>query len=119
MRYEDVAHLLPGIVDGTAHVDDATLAFVESDLRSQAELARYRRLLRGLADLRGSVIEPHPAALTATLDALDVVPGRRLLRRLSERKRLAGAALGTAVVTAGAAAVIVARSRRRVAVLAA
>ena len=47
MRYEDVAELLPGIVDGSIEVDAATMAFIESDLRCQAELARYRRLLRG------------------------------------------------------------------------
>ena len=49
MRYEDVADLIPGLVDGTAEVDDRTRAFIDSDLRCQAELARYRRLLRGLS----------------------------------------------------------------------
>jgi hypothetical protein len=118
MRYDDVAHLLPGFVDGTVAVDDDTRAFVESDLRCQAELARYRKLLRGLADLRDQHVSAHPAVLAATLGAVDEPAGRPFLRRISERKTLAGAALGTAVVTAGAAAVILARSRRRAAIAA-
>ena len=40
MRYEDVADLIPGLVDGTVEVDERTQAFIESDLRCQAELAR-------------------------------------------------------------------------------
>ena len=112
MRYEEVAHLLPGLVDGTVIADDDIRAFVESDLRCQAELARYRKLLRGLADLRDRHVSAHPTVLAATLSAVDEPAGRPLFRRIPERKTLAGAALGTAVVTAGAAVVILARSRR-------
>ena len=50
MRYDDVADLIPGLVDGTVVLDERTRAFIDSDLRCQAELARYRRLLRGLGD---------------------------------------------------------------------
>jgi hypothetical protein len=112
VRYEDVADLLPGLVDGTIDVDDATLAFVGSDLRCQAELVRYRKLLRDLATMRDRRAVPPAGSLEAALAALGG-PDRSVLRRLSGHKRLAGAALGTAVVTAGAAAVILARSRRR------
>ena len=55
MRYEDVADLIPGLADGTVEVDDRTREFIDSDLRCQAELARYRRLLRGLGALRTDV----------------------------------------------------------------
>ena len=48
VRFEDVADLLPGLVDGTIRVDERTQEFIESDLRCQAELARYRKLLRTL-----------------------------------------------------------------------
>jgi hypothetical protein len=118
MRYDDVAHLLPGLVDGSVAADAETLAFVESDLRCQAELVRYRRLLRSLATLRERRVEPPSASLHETLVALNDAHDRQFLRRIAERRKLAGAALGTAVVTAGAAAVILARSRRRAALAA-
>lgn len=113
MQYEDVADLLPGLVDGSAEVEDRALAFIESDLRCQAELVRYRRMLRGLRALRSSLVEPAPGALAGTLAALEELQERSLLRSVAGRRRLAGA-IGTAVVTAGAAtaAVLIARSRR-------
>jgi anti-sigma factor RsiW len=114
MRYEDVAHLLPGLVDGSEIVDERTRAFIATDLRCQAELARYSRILRGLRELREQYLEPHPGLLAQTLLALEEASERSLLRVIAERKRLAGV-VGTAVVTAGAAtaaAVIIARNRR-------
>jgi len=111
MRFEDVADLLPGIVDGTVTVDDATLAFIESDLRCQAELARYRKLLRT------RYFEPSPGLLAATLTALAEEGERRVVHSMITGRRLAyaGAALGTAVAAGAAAtAVVLARSRRRV-----
>lgn len=117
MRYEDVAELLPGLVDGTVMVDARTLAFIESDLRCQAELARYRRLLRTLGQLRTRYLEPSPGLLASTLNALAEESERQVAQSILTGRRLAyaGAALGGAAVAAGAAAtaVMVARSRRR------
>ena len=62
MRYDDVADLLPQLVDGPEGVEPEVLAFVESDLKSQAELARYRRLIRSLQLLRNQSVEPAPAS---------------------------------------------------------
>jgi hypothetical protein len=116
VRFEDVADLLPGIVDGSVKVDDATQAFIESDLRCQAELARYRKLLRTLEQLRTRYLEPSPGLLAATLASLAEEGERRVVHSMITGRRLAyaGAALGTAIA-AGAAttAVLLARSRRR------
>ncbi len=117
MRFEDVADLLPGLVDGTVRVDEATQAFIESDLRCQAELARYRKLLRTLEQLRTRYLEPSPGLLAATLTALAEEGERRVVHSIITGRRLAyaGAALGGAVAAgAAAAAVVLARSRRRV-----
>ena len=117
MRYEDVADLIPGLVDGTVEVDDRTRAFIDSDLRCQAELARYRRLLRGpgraahhLSGTRARAVSPRrstpwrPRASGGSPAA--ILSGRRVV--------VAGAALGGAAVAGAAtAAVIAARSRRR------
>jgi hypothetical protein len=116
VRYEDVADLLPGLVDGTVTVDDRTRSFIESDLRCQAELARYRKLLRGLGSLRTAYLEPAPGGLAQTLNALAAEGERRVARSILTGRRLvvAGAALGGAAVAGAAtAAVLAARSRRR------
>ena len=116
MRYEDVADLIPGLVDGTVEIDDRTRAFIDSDLRCQAELARYRRLLRGLSALRTTYLEPAPGGLAQTLNALAAEGERRVARSILTGRRMvvAGAALGGAAVAGAAtAAVIAARSRRR------
>ena len=117
MRFEDVAELLPGIVDGTVTVDDRTREFIESDLRCQAELARYRKLLRTLEQLRTRYFEPSPGLLAATLTALAEEGERRVVHSIITGKRLAvaGAAIaaiaGMAAAGAATAAII---ARRRV-----
>jgi len=102
MRFEDVADLLPGLVDGTVRVDEATQAFIESDLRCQAELARYRKLLRTLEQLRTRYLEPSPGLLAATLTALAEEGERRVVHSIITGKRLAyaGAAIGGARIMA-------------------
>jgi hypothetical protein len=114
MRYEDVAELLPRLLDGDESIDAATLAFIESDLRCQAELARYRKLLRTLQLLRTRYLEPSPGLLAQTLAALEEAGERRALRSVLTGRRIAyGAIGGAAVAGAAATAVLVARSRRR------
>ena len=52
MRCDEVTALLPALVDGEHASTSRSQRHVESCLRCQAELARYRRLLRTLALLR-------------------------------------------------------------------
>lgn len=116
MRYEDVADLLPGLADGTLDIDERTRAFIESDLRCQAELARYRRLIRSLGALRAAYLEPAPGSLAQTLNSLAVEGERRVARSILTGRRIAvaGAALGGAAIAGVAtAAVMTARTRRR------
>jgi len=116
VRCEDVARVLPGVIDGNAVVDLAVQRHVESCLRCQAEMARYRRMLRGLHLLRTRYLEPAPDLLAQTLAALEQVGEREARRALLGGRRLAYAsAIGGAAVAAGAAAavVLVHRSRRR------
>jgi hypothetical protein len=113
VRYEDVAELLPGIVDGSVTVDDRTREFIESDLRCQAELARYRKLLRALEQLRTRYFEPTPGLLAATLTALAEEGERRVVHSIITGRRLAyaGAALAGMAAAGATAAVILARRR--------
>jgi anti-sigma factor RsiW len=115
VRCDEVAALLPMLVDGSAPPNIAVENHVESCLRCQAELARYRRLLRTLQQLRVRYIEPTPGLLGETLALLEEAAERRAVRSILSGKRLAyaGAIGGTAVATAATAALLIARSRRR------
>jgi anti-sigma factor RsiW len=106
--------MLPETVEGTP-VDLAMQTHIESCLRCQAELARYRRMLRALQQLRTRFLEPSPSLLAQTLAALEEAGERHAVRSLLSGRRLAyaGAIGGTAVATAATAAVLIARSRRR------
>ena len=70
MLCEEVTALLPGLVDGDIEADAETARHIETCLRCQAELARYRRLLRTLSLLRTRYAEPTPGLLGETLAAL-------------------------------------------------
>jgi hypothetical protein len=109
VRYDDVADVLPRLVDDPEGVDPDVLEFVGSDLRSQAELARYRRLLRSLRLLRELRVEPAPGLLARTLAALDSAD--RPVRLLTGRRIAYAGAVGG--VAAGAAATAVVLVRRR------
>lgn len=115
MRCDDVARLLPEVVEAGAPVDLALGSHVETCLRCQAELARYRRMLRGLRALRTRYLEPSPTLLAQTLAALEEESERKAVRSLLSGRRLAyaGAIGGAAVAAAATTVVIVTRSRRR------
>lgn len=116
MRCDEVAVLLPELVDTPEVRHLGVERHVETCLRCQAELVRYRRLLRGLRALRVHYLEPAPGYIAQTLAALEEAGERIALRSLLTGRRLAyaGAIGGTAVAaTAATAAVLIARSRRK------
>jgi hypothetical protein len=116
MRCEDVARLLPAAVEQGAPVELAVQRHIESCLRCQAELARYRRMLRGLQLLRTRYLEPAPGLLAQTLAAIEQAGERQAMRSILSGRRLAYAgAIGGAAfaATAATAAMLVHRSRRR------
>lgn len=114
MQCDDVAALLPEIIDSDArHL--AVERHVETCLACQAELARYRKLLRAMQQLRSRTLEPGPGLLAQTLAALAEEGERKAIRSaLSGRKLAYAGAIGGTAVAAGAAtaAVLIARSRR-------
>ena len=114
MRCEEVARQLPQTVEGTP-VDLAMQTHIESCLRCQAELARYRRLLRTLSLLRTRYAEPVPGLLGDTLAAITDAAEHGARRTLLSGRRLAyaGAIGGSALAAGATAAVLIARSRKR------
>lgn len=113
---DEVAALLPEVVDTTEPVALPVQRHIESCLRCQAELARYRRMLRGLQLLRTQYFEPAPGLVTQTLANLTAAGEQRAIRSVLTKRRLAyaGAVVG-ALAAAGTttAAVLLARARRR------
>src|SRR5258706_11099519 len=115
MLCDEVTALLPALVDGDQNADPEAALHVETCLRCQAELARYRRLLRTLALLRTRYAEPTPGLLGETLAALTDAAEEGARRTLLSGRRLAyaGAIGGTAVAAGATAALLIARSRKR------
>jgi anti-sigma factor RsiW len=120
MRCDEIALLLPAIVDGEDRAALPVQHHVEECLRCQAELARYRRMLRGLQLLRTQFLEPAPGVLTQTLAAIGAASERRAIHSVLTGRRVAYmGAVGGAVAAAGATAtaMLVHRARRRASAL--
>ena len=77
VQCDDVARILPEAVDSGAAVELSVQRHIETCLRCQAELARYRKMLRGLQLLRTRYLEPAPGLLAQTLAAIEEAGERR------------------------------------------
>lgn len=114
MRCEEIAELLPQIVDGHEKPDAGIRHHVDSCLRCQAELVQYRRLLKSLHHLRTEVLEPAPGLLTGIFAHLEAAGERGAIRSLLTGRRAAYAGgIAVATLAAGAAGAIVLTSRGR------
>jgi len=115
MQCDDVARLLPEAVDRGAAVELSVQRHIETCLRCQAELARYRKMLRGLQLLRTRYLEPAPGLLAQTLAAIEEAGERQAVRSILSGRRLAyaGAIGGSALAAGATAAVLIVRSRKR------
>lgn len=109
----EVAEALPSILDGASEPVDGLVTHVGGCLRCQAELARYRRLLRLLNQLGAATVEPPPGAVADVLAAIEQAAQRRIVSSALSGHRLAYA--GAILVPAGAivAVGIAHRSRLR------
>lgn len=110
-----VAEALPRIVDGRRRGDRALARHAGQCLTCQAELARYRRMLRLLHQLRDQRAALPAGALQQLVSGMELRAGHHLaLAALVPRRRgpgLVGAALAAgALVVAGGAAVVGSRS---------
>jgi len=98
----EVAAALPGILDGASTAPAPLVGHVETCLGCQAELARYRKLVRLLHQLRSSEVEPPAGLVGEVLGALEEAANRRVIRSVLTGRRLM---YGGAVAAAGGAAV--------------
>jgi hypothetical protein len=110
VRCDEVASRLPSIMAGAVVADSAVVEHVETCLACHAELARYRKMLRMLGQLRFQPADPPPGLLADVLEALDAAARRRVVRSLLTGRRVAYAS-GIAGAAAVAALVVAARVR--------
>jgi hypothetical protein len=111
-----------GVADRLAEAAASHLALgaaerdhVEHCLRCQAEVAQYRKLLRGLGALRAEIYEPGPGLVADVLAAVEAARERRAARALLRGRRVAYVGgIAAATAAAGGALVLASRSRRRV-----
>jgi predicted anti-sigma-YlaC factor YlaD len=117
VRCEDVRTALPAILDGRSAATLDIVEHVESCQDCQAELARYRGILRLLQDLRAQRLEPPAGLLGEVLEALEGAAERTALRSALSGRRLAyGGAIGGMVLAGGLVVIVARRSARSAAV---
>jgi hypothetical protein len=110
---EQVASELPGILDGGAEASGVLVAHVEYCLRCQAELARYRKLLRLLHQVRTSDVVVPPGVVADVLSALESAANRRAIRSVLTGRRVAYGSAVAAAVGTGTTLVVFALARNR------
>jgi anti-sigma factor RsiW len=112
---DDLADVLPGVVDGSAEADRAQRRHVEQCLRCQAELVQHRKLLRAMRSLRTATDDVPPGLLVEILEHVGEAGERSAIRAALTGRRVAylgGIAAAATAAGAGAAIVIVTRGRR-------
>jgi hypothetical protein len=115
VRCEEVADVLPQIMDGMETADRKVVGHVETCLRCQAELVQYRKLFRVLHQMRGQGAKPPPGTVGHILTGLEEAAQRGAIRSALTGRRMAyvaglTAAAGAAA-TAGVFVVVASRSR--------
>lgn len=117
MTCHEASAELPLVLEEGLPASGPLVDHVETCLGCQAELARYRRLLRLLHQLRTPDMELPSGLVAEVLGAIEQAANRRVVRSLltGRRAAYAGAAVGAVGATAGL--VMLARSHARTAQL--
>ncbi|MGI8491500.1 MAG: hypothetical protein ACR2NJ_01900, partial [Acidimicrobiales bacterium] len=111
---EMAAAWLPALAGGDEEVSRRARMHVQTCLRCQADLVRYRRLLRTLRGLRNHPVTPAPGALGAALAAIEAVGVAGGAEAMAGGHRAAYLfAMVGATAAAGAAGAMVWATRRR------
>lgn len=110
---DEVARVLPSILDRGSSANEVVVEHVGSCLRCQTELARYRKLLRLLNQLRSYRIEPPPGTVSEVLGALEQAVQRSVVRSVLTGRRLFYAGAVAAPAAAIVAVTITHRGRLR------
>ena len=110
-RCEEVARLLPAILDDHRAAAGEVVSHVEACVACQAELARYRRLLRLLAQLRLERPAVPDGFLEEVLESISAAAERHVIRSALDHRRVAYASGLVASVAVASGIVLLARTR--------
>jgi hypothetical protein len=113
---EQIADQLAAAGDIERLSDRRARKHVESCLRCQAEAAQYRKLLKALHGLREDLVATPHGLVTDIFVRLETAGERAAVRSLLNGRKAAyvgGIAVATAAAGAGAAVLLVNRSRRK------
>ncbi|MGO9196329.1 MAG: hypothetical protein ACLQK4_04275 [Acidimicrobiales bacterium] len=110
---EQVASDLPAILDGGAEASGVLVAHVEYCLRCQAEIARYRKLLRLLHQVRSSDVAVPAGVVADVLSSLENAASRQAIRSVLTGRRIAYSSAVLAAVGTGTTLVVFALARSR------
>lgn len=108
-RCAEVISDLPRVLDEGFPAAAPLVAHVETCLACQAELARYRRLVRLLHQLAAAELDPPPGVVADVLSVVGKAAQRRMVSSVLRGRRLAYA--GAVLAAGGAAAGMVALAR--------
>lgn len=100
-RCEYIRRLLPTLVDNPDVGERRVSSHLQTCLTCQAEMVKYRRLLKILGQLRKQVPSPPSELLIEILDGLEEAAKRSALKSLLGRSRVAYL-IGITVVVASA-----------------
>jgi hypothetical protein len=116
MQCDEIASKLAAAGDVAGLTDRRDRKHVESCLRCQAEAAQYRKLLKALHALREDLAATPHGLVTDIFVKLEAAGERQAVRSLLNGRKAAyvgGIAVATAAAGAGAAVLLVYRSRRK------
>ena len=117
MQCEELAQLLAAAGGETKMLDPDSMGHLEGCLRCQAELAKYRKLLKALQQLRTEVLTPAPGLVTDVLLRIEQRGERKAVKSILQGKKAAyvtGIAAAS-LAAGGAAALVYSRRKFRVA----
>jgi anti-sigma factor RsiW len=116
MLCEEIADILAANADVEVLADKRARKHVETCLRCQAEVVQYRKLLKALHSLREDMVATPHGLVTDIFVKLETAGERAAVRSLLAGRRAAyvgGIAVATAAAGAGAAVLLVNRSKKR------
>jgi hypothetical protein len=118
VQCDEIAELLASSADIHELTDRRARRHVDSCLRCQAEVAQYRKLLKALRSLREELVATPTGLVGGILMRLEEAGERTAVRSVLTGRRAAyvgGIAVATAAAGAGAAVLLLGRSKRRLA----
>jgi anti-sigma factor RsiW len=111
LRCGHASRVLTAVVDGSDSLPPRVASHLETCLRCQVDVVRYRRIARTMRQLGGQLNQPAPGLVLEILARVEAAEAAS--ERSSRHRRTAYLAAATAATAAGAAGALVIATRSR------